>query len=121
MSTLISTPPAPTTPPLLELSPRQKSLVKAWWRKVNSNLSSEKANRHGMVIYKQSAFAEKINFLLFINTEKQGVVFGIPLTDSLKYAHSRISYIDERTSNHCNAIIPIIVAKCGAFLKEKGN
>ncbi|CAO0793930.1 unnamed protein product [Mucor circinelloides] len=62
---------------------------------------------------------KKINFLLFINTEKQGAVFGIPLTDSLKYAHSRISYIDERTSNHCNAIIPIIVAKCGAFLKEK--
>ncbi|KAL7318010.1 GTPase activating protein (GAP) for Rho1p [Mucor circinelloides] len=97
MSTLISTPTAPTTPPLLELSPSQKSLVKAWWRKVNSNLASEKANRH----------------------EKQGVVFGIPLTDSLKYAHSRISYIDERTGNHCNAIIPIIVAKCGAFLKEK--
>ncbi|KAF1804240.1 Rho GTPase activation protein, partial [Mucor lusitanicus] len=46
-------------------------------------------------------------------------VFGTPLIDSLKYAHSRISYVDERTGNHCNAIIPTIIAKCGAFLKEK--
>lgn len=121
MSALVSTPTEPATPPLLELSPSQKSLVKAWWRRVNNNLSSEKANRHGKIVYKQSIFAEKINFSLFTNTEKQGVVFGTPLIDSLKYAHSRISYVDERTGNHCNAIIPTIIAKCGAFLKEKGN
>ncbi|OAC97925.1 hypothetical protein MUCCIDRAFT_116003 [Mucor lusitanicus CBS 277.49] len=46
MSALVSTPTEPATPPLLELSPSQKSLVKAWWRRVNNNLSSEKANRH---------------------------------------------------------------------------
>ncbi|KAI8637554.1 Rho GTPase activation protein [Parasitella parasitica] len=94
MPTLIS---SSSESPFLELSPSQKSLVKAWWRKANSNMKTERGNQY----------------------EKQGVVFGIPLTDSLRYAHSRISYLDERAHSHCNAIIPTIVAKCGAFLKEK--
>lgn len=63
----------------------------------------------------------KLFYIYKKKTEKQGVVFGIPLLDSLKYAHSRISYLDERTNNQCNAIIPTIIAKCGAFLKEKGD
>lgn len=47
-------------------------------------------------------------------------MFGIPLTESLGYARSRISYIDEVTGNTCNGFIPVIIAKCGAFLKDEG-
>ncbi|KAL9538080.1 hypothetical protein MBANPS3_011213 [Mucor bainieri] len=69
MSTLVSAAPAPTTPPLLELSPSQKSLVKAWWRKVNSNLSSEKANRHALYtegIFRLSGNAKRISMLQMV-------------------------------------------------------
>lgn len=47
MSTLLSSPPVLAPTPPLELSPSQKSLVKAWWKKVNNNISSEKVNRYG--------------------------------------------------------------------------
>lgn len=40
---------------------------------------------------------------------------------SVRYAHSRISYMDDRTGNTCNGLIPTIIAKCGAFLKDEGN
>ncbi|CEP07174.1 hypothetical protein [Parasitella parasitica] len=93
----MSSSPESELPPHLELSPSQKSLVKAWWRKASTNVKSQGANRY----------------------EKQGAVFGIPLMESLRYAHSRISYLDERTNHQRNAVIPTIVAKCGAFLKEK--
>lgn len=47
MATLLSSPPVSASPSPLELSPNQKSLVKAWWEKVNNNMSSEKVNRYG--------------------------------------------------------------------------
>lgn len=48
-------------------------------------------------------------------------MFGIPLTESLHYASSRISYIDDRTGSVCNGLIPTIIAKCGAYLKDEGR
>lgn len=46
-------------------------------------------------------------------------VFGILLVDSIKYAHSSISYIDDVTETQCFGVIPTIIAKCGSFLKEE--
>lgn len=48
-------------------------------------------------------------------------VFGVPLAESIQYAHATISYIDDRTSKQCFGRIPIVVAKCGSFLKEEGK
>lgn len=48
-------------------------------------------------------------------------VFGIPLTESIRYAHSSISYVDASSGMSCYGIIPTVVAKCGAFLKEQGR
>ncbi|RCH82939.1 hypothetical protein CU098_002720, partial [Rhizopus stolonifer] len=45
-------------------------------------------------------------------------VFGVALTESLRYAHARITYTDS-TGATCNGILPIVVARCGAFLKAK--
>ncbi|KAI9310676.1 Rho GTPase activation protein [Dichotomocladium elegans] len=47
-------------------------------------------------------------------------VFGAPLTESIGYARSSVSYIDPATDYRCYVFIPTIVAKCGAFLKERG-
>ncbi|KAL0079283.1 hypothetical protein J3Q64DRAFT_1851643 [Phycomyces blakesleeanus] len=46
-------------------------------------------------------------------------VFGVPLSESLCYARSTIGYVDEDFIKHRRAgAIPIIIAKCGAFLKQ---
>ncbi|KAI9491634.1 Rho GTPase activation protein [Zychaea mexicana] len=47
-------------------------------------------------------------------------VFGIPLAESIKYAHSSISYIDDRSGKQCFGVIPTVIAKCGSFLKDEG-
>lgn len=40
--------------------------------------------------------------------------------ESLHYASSRISYMDSN-GNSCNGLIPTIIAKCGAYLKDEGK
>ncbi|KAI8372563.1 Rho GTPase activation protein [Choanephora cucurbitarum] len=59
------------------------------------------------------------NVGLYDTIRAEKAVFGVALTDSLQYAHSSITYHD-KIGTVCNGILPIVVAKCGAFLKEKG-
>ncbi|KAL1922921.1 uncharacterized protein VTP21DRAFT_9297 [Calcarisporiella thermophila] len=47
-----------------------------------------------------------------------GRIFGIALEESIKYARVPISYMDG--SEQFYGSIPIIVAKCGAYLKDQG-
>ncbi|KAG2222672.1 hypothetical protein INT45_013486 [Circinella minor] len=84
------------------LSPTQKTILSAWWKKVTV------ANRKG-------------NEMDFIETNSEKRVFGLPLSESIKYAHSSISYADDdKSGERCYGIIPTIIAKCGSFLKEEG-
>lgn len=51
-----------------------------------------------------------------------GGVFGIPLTMSIKYAKTTVGYVDEDNVKHTKAgAIPIVVAKCGSYLKKNGK
>lgn len=79
------------------LTPPQKELVKAWWNKVNTQ------QLKGL---KKTIAADKN-------------IFGVSLIESLSYSYSRISYLDEDTGAIFNGRVPIIIAKCGAFLKEQ--
>ena len=45
----------------------------------------------------------------------------MPLADSIKYAHVAISLIDDQGKSFIYGYVPIVVAKCGVFLKEKGE
>lgn len=47
-------------------------------------------------------------------------IFGIPLRQSITYANVAISLIDENGKSYIYGYVPIVVAKCGVFLKEKG-
>lgn len=47
-------------------------------------------------------------------------IFGIPLRQSITYANVAISLIDEQGESYIYGYVPIVVAKCGVFLKEKG-
>ncbi|ORZ02355.1 Rho GTPase activation protein [Syncephalastrum racemosum] len=82
------------------LSPAQKTLIRAWWKKVTVANPNKQGNDD--------------------LRDRAKNVFGLPLSESIKYAHSSISYQDERNGQRCYGVIPTIVAKCGSFLKEEG-
>jgi len=47
-------------------------------------------------------------------------IFGVPLTTSVRYANVAISLQDAEGKSYVYGYVPIVVAKCGVFLKEKG-
>lgn len=56
-----------------------------------------------------------------ISAEHRGPgIFGIPLRQSITYANVAISLVDENGESYIYGYVPIVVAKCGVFLKEKG-
>ena len=48
-------------------------------------------------------------------------IFGIPLKDSIRYANVAISLFNEDGQSYIYGYVPIVVAKCGVYLKEKGE
>ncbi|KAJ2893797.1 Rho-GTPase-activating protein 5 like [Zalerion maritima] len=47
-------------------------------------------------------------------------IFGVPLHESIRYANVAISLVDENGDSYIYGYVPIVVAKCGVYLKEKG-
>jgi len=62
----------------------------------------------------------KLTFIPSVATEPQGI-FGIPLSMSIRYANVAISLCDNEGKTYIYGYVPIIVAKCGVFLKEMGK
>lgn len=52
--------------------------------------------------------------------QKPKGIFGVPLRQSITYANVAISLIDENGQSYIYGYVPIVVAKCGVFLKETG-
>jgi len=48
-------------------------------------------------------------------------IFGVPLQTSIRYANVAISLFDADGNSYIYGYVPIVVAKCGVFLKEKGK
>ncbi|KAH7326408.1 hypothetical protein B0I35DRAFT_405656 [Stachybotrys elegans] len=80
-------------------SPPSKRDLKSWWKgfKIPSKHQETQDNR-----------------------EHVGI-FGVPLRQSITYANVAISLIDENGQSYIYGYVPIVVAKCGVFLKEKAT
>ncbi|KAG9191411.1 hypothetical protein G6011_09499 [Alternaria panax] len=48
-------------------------------------------------------------------------IFGVPLIQSIPYANVAISLFNEHGESYIYGYVPIVVAKCGVFLKEKAT
>lgn len=48
-------------------------------------------------------------------------IFGVPLNVSIKYANVAISLTNDNGESFIYGYVPIVVAKCGVYLKEKGK
>lgn len=58
--------------------------------------------------------------LTYAETKAPGI-FGVPLRQSIVYANVAISLVDDHGKSYIYGYVPIVVAKCGVFLKEKGT
>lgn len=58
---------------------------------------------------------------LFSAEARQQGIFGVPLRQSITYANVAISLVDDNGQSYIYGYVPIVVAKCGVFLKEKGK
>ncbi|KAH6624485.1 hypothetical protein B0J18DRAFT_465702 [Chaetomium sp. MPI-SDFR-AT-0129] len=58
--------------------------------------------------------------LIVAEHRPQGI-FGVPLRQSITYANVAISLIDEDGKSYIYGYVPIVVAKCGVFLKERAT
>ena len=63
----------------------------------------------------------QINADGFAEPEELQGIFGVPLQTSVRYANVAISLTDHNGQSYIYGYVPIVVAKCGVFLKEKGN
>ncbi|KAL9091655.1 MAG: hypothetical protein Q9165_004731 [Trypethelium subeluteriae] len=54
------------------------------------------------------------------NNSPQGI-FGVPLQTSIRYANVAISLYNDDGKSYIYGYVPIVVAKCGVFLKEKAT
>ncbi|KAL9599233.1 MAG: hypothetical protein Q9179_003616 [Wetmoreana sp. 5 TL-2023] len=82
-------------------TPPSKRDLTSWWKNFKKNTKKEE---------------EKADII-----EHPAGIFGVPLQDSIKYANVAISLTNEHGESYIYGYVPIVVAKCGVFLKEKAT
>ncbi|KAI9369870.1 hypothetical protein BJX61DRAFT_123703 [Aspergillus egyptiacus] len=76
-------------------SPPSRRDLATWWRQFKRNTRKEEPKEQG--------------------------IFGVPLKTSIKYANVAISLTNDNGESFIYGYVPIVVAKCGVFLKEKAT
>ncbi|KZF23561.1 RhoGAP-domain-containing protein [Xylona heveae TC161] len=89
---------APAQPSSQAASPPSKRDLISWWRQFKKNAKREE---------------DKV--------EAPTGIFGVPLQVSIRYANVAISLTDGNGQSFIYGYVPIIVAKCGVYLKEKAT
>ncbi|KAI0180143.1 RhoGAP-domain-containing protein [Hypoxylon sp. FL1284] len=87
-------PPPPTNP----ASPPSRRDLKSWWKAFQTRARHQESQ----------------------DTQPKGI-FGVPLRQSITYANVAISLVDENGKSYIYGYVPIVVAKCGVFLKDKAT
>ncbi|KAL7918929.1 RhoGAP domain-containing protein [Trichoderma austrokoningii] len=92
-----SLPAMPNTP----ASPPNKRDLKSWWKNFKLPTKHQETSQQ--------------------DQRGGGGIFGVPLRHSITYANVAISLVDENGKSYIYGYVPIVVAKCGVFLKEKAT
>ncbi|KAI4110335.1 MAG: hypothetical protein LQ339_001502 [Xanthoria mediterranea] len=83
------------------VTPASKRDLASWWKNFKKNTKKEE---------------EKVDHI-----EPPSGIFGVALQDSIRYANVAISLTNEHGESYIYGYVPIVVAKCGVFLKEKAT
>lgn len=103
--------PAPIAPQAL--SPPSKKELTSWWKRFRKAEKTDEKGRYDQ--YETSAVNDR-----YVVPEGPGI-FGVPLEESIRYAHVAISLTNDEGDSFIYGYVPIVVAKCGVFLKDRGN
>ncbi|OJJ42836.1 hypothetical protein ASPZODRAFT_155085 [Penicilliopsis zonata CBS 506.65] len=90
--------PTPARHEAIATSPPSKRDLASWWRQFKRNTRKEEPE-----------------------VEVARGIFGVPLNVSIKYANVAISLTNDNGGSFIYGYVPIVVAKCGVFLKEKAT
>ncbi|TFK62259.1 RhoGAP-domain-containing protein [Pluteus cervinus] len=95
--------------------PPTKASLKAWWQQFTS---SQRSNKKDTDLHTKAA-----NYRAFHARPLSGenTVFGKPLVESLQYANVQISTANASGELYVWGLIPVVVAKCGLYLKENAT
>ncbi|POS83430.1 RhoGAP-domain-containing protein [Erysiphe pulchra] len=81
-------------------SPPSRAGLKSWWKSFR-----DQANK---------AFIDQ-------NAEQSTGIFGVPLRKSITYANVSIFFVNDEGKKNVYGYVPIVVAKCGVYLKAKAT
>jgi GTPase-activating protein SAC7 len=112
-----------------------KKDLSSWWKSFKKN-SQKKDDGRGRS-FQTSASTRSLRTMLsaavvvnasnvklvteIVDVQAPQGIFGVPLQTSVRYANVAISLTDPAGQSYIYGYVPIIVAKCGVFLKEKGT
>ncbi|KAI1007231.1 hypothetical protein K3495_g992 [Podosphaera aphanis] len=92
----------PPLPPIHDTQPASppKTSLKSWWKHLRETTIKTSAEQQDLA-------------------DQPSGIFGIPLRESITYANVAISLVDADGKSYIYGYVPIVVAKCGVYLKEK--
>ena len=112
----------PTTASSAEAVQSKRDLT-SWWknfkRATPQRVQEEKGRFYVPSALRSDLAAASHANLLSCRAAPQGI-FGVPLQTSIRYANVAISLFNEQGQSYIYGYVPIVVAKCGVYLKEKG-
>ncbi|TDL25720.1 Rho GTPase activation protein [Rickenella mellea] len=101
--------------PVPTRDPPTKASLKAWWRQFTAGQKDKKAEQEHA---EKSAYPHSCLRRCFCSAHP---VFGVPLRESLHYASVQISTANADGELYVWGYIPVVVAKCGLYLKENAT
>ncbi|KAB8263165.1 hypothetical protein BDV32DRAFT_136221 [Aspergillus pseudonomiae] len=110
-----SLPPTTTQPRFIAASPPSKRDLASWWRQFKRNTRKEEPKGTCVCVKEVHDLGQPAA------REKPQGIFGVPLNVSIKYANVAISLTNDNGESFIYGYVPIVVAKCGVFLKEKAT
>lgn len=70
--------------------------------------------------FRPSTCSRQADTNILIESHPPPGIFGVALHESIRYANVPISLLNDKGESYIYGYVPIIVAKCGVYLKEKG-
>jgi hypothetical protein len=117
-------PPAPNATASSAEAVQSKRDLTSWWKNFKRATPQRVQQEEKGTFRVLSALRSDLSLvshanLLACRAAPQGI-FGVPLQTSIRYANVAISLFNEQGQSYIYGYVPIVVAKCGVYLKEKG-
>ncbi|TIA50400.1 RhoGAP-domain-containing protein [Aureobasidium pullulans] len=120
-------PPAPTSASSAEAVQSKRDLT-SWWknfkRATPQRVQEEKGTYphcYCVLPSLRSAISSSSHANPLLRRAAPQGIFGVPLQTSIRYANVAISLFNEQGQSYIYGYVPIVVAKCGVYLKEKAT